>query len=75
VQLRHAALHRRAEAFPLGFAVLTRKGVTAWRRALTELAPDPPIPAAPAASSRPSLPTQIAAELINALAAVALAGT
>jgi hypothetical protein len=55
--------------------VLTRKGVTAWRRALTELAADPPIPAAPAASSRPSLPTQIAAELINALAAVALAGT
>jgi hypothetical protein len=55
--------------------VLTGKGVTAWRRAVTELAPDPPIlPAAPGVSTRPALPTQIAAELINALAAVALAG-
>jgi len=29
--LRHAALHARGDAFPLGFAVLTRRGVTAWR--------------------------------------------
>jgi hypothetical protein len=56
--------------------VLTRKGVTAWRRALTDLASDQPTAAAPAAAApRPSLPAQIAAELINALAAVALAGT
>jgi hypothetical protein len=56
--------------------VLTGKGVTAWRRALTDLAPGPPIrAAAPATPARPSLPAQITAELINALAAVALAGT
>src|SRR6202035_1263857 len=29
-QLRHAALHARGEAFPLGLGVLTSKGVTAW---------------------------------------------
>jgi len=28
-QLRHAALHARATAFPLGLGVLTSKGVTA----------------------------------------------
>ena len=33
-QLRHAALHARASAFPLGLGVLTGKGVTAWRRLL-----------------------------------------
>ncbi len=38
-QLRHAALHERASAFPLGLDVLTGKGITAWRRALTHLAP------------------------------------
>ena len=38
-QLRHAALHARAEAFPLGLGVLTGQGVTAWRRALAELVP------------------------------------
>ena len=36
-QLRHAALHTRAEAFPLGLGVLARGGVTAWRRALASL--------------------------------------
>ena len=36
-QLRHAALHARAEAFPLGLGVLTGKGVTAWRHALAGL--------------------------------------
>jgi hypothetical protein len=55
--------------------VLTRKGVTAWRRALSELAPGSAPTGAPAAAPRPALPTQIAAELINALTAVALAGT
>ena len=38
-QLRHAALHARATAFPLGLGVLTGKGVTAWRRVLSCLAP------------------------------------
>src|SRR5712691_11933361 len=47
-QLRHAALHARARAFPLGFGVLTRGGVTAWRHALAGLAPAGPGAAAPA---------------------------
>jgi hypothetical protein len=38
-QLRHAALHARAEAFPLGLGVLTGKGVTTWRRTLADLIP------------------------------------
>ncbi len=41
-QLRHAALHARATAFPLGLGVLTGKGVTAWRHALAGLAPATP---------------------------------
>jgi hypothetical protein len=57
--------------------VLTRQGVTAWRRALTELTPDtrpaPTATAAPAAAAAVSTP--ISAELVNALAAVVLAGT
>ena len=57
-QLRHAALHARAEAFPLGFGVLTGKGVTAWRHALASLAPAGPGTAAPAASRpAPAPPT------------------
>jgi hypothetical protein len=78
--LRHAALHARAEAFPLGFAVLTRGGVTAWRHALAGLAPAGPGTAAPACQpprTRPAqaggLPAPVAAQLINVLAAVALA--
>ncbi len=70
-------MHARAEAFPLGFAVLTRKGITAWRRALTDLTSERPLAAtAPATTTATSssLPAQIAAELIDALAAVALAG-
>lgn len=80
-QLRHAALHARAEAFPLGFAVLTRRGVIGWRRAL----PDPhPTPASTApvvgpgatspASPAVAVPAAVAAELVDALAAVVLAG-
>ena len=38
-QLRHAALHARAEAFPLGLGVVARGGVTAWWHALAGLAP------------------------------------
>jgi hypothetical protein len=54
-------------------AVLTRKGVTAWRRALTTLTPD--TRPAPSATAPPVVPTPICAELINVLAAVVLAGT
>jgi hypothetical protein len=56
-------------------AVLTRQGVTAWRRALTDLTSDTrpaPTAAAPAAQA---VPAPICAELVNALAAVVLAGT
>ena len=80
-QLRHAALHARAEAFPLGLGVLTGKGVTAWRHALASLTPARPGVAAPAVpppgTDHPTppagLPAPLAAELINVLAAVALA--
>ena len=78
-QLRHAALHTRAEAFPLGLGVLARGGVTAWQRALASLAiPQPGTACAARPPSRPRpgrLPVPVAAELISALAAVALAGT
>jgi hypothetical protein len=80
-QLRHAALHARAEAFPLGFGVLARGGVTAWRHALAGLAPaGQQATAAPAlwppgtqAAPASGLPVPVAAELISALAAVTLA--
>ena len=49
--LRHAALHARAEAFPLGFAVLTRRGVTGWRRALSEVSANQSSPAMPCSPS------------------------
>ena len=79
-QLRHAALHARGQAFRLGLGVLTGKGVTAWQRALASLAvpqPGPPgrPPGAAPASQPATLPAPAAAELISALAAVALAGT
>jgi hypothetical protein len=76
--LRHAALHARAQAFPLGFGVLTGKGVTAWQRALASLTspqPAPPAPLAAVPGQAGRLPAPVAAELISALAAVALAGT
>jgi hypothetical protein len=37
-ELRHAALHARGQAFPLGLGVLAGKGVTAWQRTLASLA-------------------------------------
>ena len=62
--------------------MLTRGGVTAWRRALAGLTPAGPGMAAPAArppGTHPAhaagLPAPVAAELISVLAAVALAGT
>ena len=78
--LRHAALHARATAFPLGLGVLAGQGVTAWRHALAGLAPaGPAAPAARPPGPQPAqaagLPAPVAAELISALAAVALAGT
>lgn len=68
-QLRHAALHARAEAFPLGISVLTGKGVTAWQRALATAAPAP----ATRATAPAELPP-LAAELIGILAGLALGG-
>jgi len=84
-QLRHAALHARASAFPLGLGVLTGKGVIAWRRVLARLASSSGA-RTPAAPLRPGerisqtsapLPGPAATELIHALAglAIALAGT
>jgi hypothetical protein len=79
-QLRDAALHARAAAFPLGLGVLIGKGVTAWRRLLAHLtsatAPNTSPPAARAQALALS-PDPVATELIHALAAiaVALAGT
>jgi hypothetical protein len=64
--------------------VLTSKGVTAWRNAITSLAPaaSPAQPARPAAlaggalpGSRPALPAALTAELISVLAGLVLAGT
>jgi hypothetical protein len=58
--------------------VLAGKGVTAWQRALASLGiPQPAPPARPAAipGQAGRLPAPVAAELISALAAVALAGT
>jgi len=77
-QLRHAAMHARGEAFPLGLGVLAGKGVIAWHRALASLATaGRPTPAVSLAAARPAalLPPGLAGELISVLAAVALAGT
>ncbi|MHB8275694.1 MAG: hypothetical protein ACYDC9_13205 [Dermatophilaceae bacterium] len=84
-QLRHAALHCRAQAFPLGFGMLRNRGVTGWRRALATLSATtgagvgtPPTDLAPCGrpvSAVNALPAPVTTELINILAAVALAGT
>jgi hypothetical protein len=65
--------------------VLTGKGVTAWRNAITDLAPaaSPAQPAprpspagmTPPASHLPALPAHLATELISVLAGLVLAGT
>jgi len=70
-------VHARAQAFPLGLAVLTSKGLIGWTRVLAELSPtptaptpepvDPPTPATP--------PTVVTRELIGILAALALVPT
>src|SRR5260221_701478 len=67
----------RAEGSPPGLGVLARGGVPAWRHALAGLAPAGQGTAGPPGTGRaPSarLPVPVAAELISALAAVALAG-
>lgn len=90
-QLRDAVLHDRARAFPFGLGILIGKGVTAWHRLLTHLSPstprtspDPTRPPTEAThpGSTPGLspdvvPQVVAAQLVHALAAVAvaLAGT
>ena len=73
-QLRHAALHARAEAFPLGLGVLTQQG-----RHCLAACPGQPGPRAATAGRRPPpgpprSPPGSQQELISALAAVALAG-
>jgi hypothetical protein len=59
--------------------MLAGKGVTAWQRALASMAVPQPAPARwtsrTAAAHPPALPAPVTAELISALAAVALAGT
>jgi hypothetical protein len=73
--LRHAALHARSEAFPLGLAVLTRQGLTAWTHVLAELTPTPTAPT-PAATHAPPLPcAALTRELVNILAALTLVST
>jgi hypothetical protein len=74
-QLRHAALHARAEAFPLGLAVLTRHGLTAWTRTLTELAPVPNPPAPTPADPPGAAPAAVTRELVSILTALTLAPT
>jgi len=80
-QLRHAALHARAEAFPPGLGVLTGKGVTAWRNAIASLTPAasparvPPPADRTLPGDRPAPPAALTAELISVLAGLVLAGT
>jgi hypothetical protein len=73
-ELRHAALHARGGAFPLGLGVLAGKGVTAWQRTLASLAVPQQAPAGRPPGTAPAAPPAAAAELISVLAAVALAG-
>lgn len=71
--LRHAALHARASAFPLGLAVLIGKGVAAWLTALTDVIG--PLRRAPVCGSldrSPALPADLTSELVNILAAMTL---
>jgi len=56
--------------------VLTGKGVTAWRTAITDLTPaSASTPAAPAGEPGSALPAGLTAELIHILAALTLAST
>jgi hypothetical protein len=70
-------VHARAQAFPLGLAVLTSKGLIGWTRVLAELSPTPTAPApAPVDPPTPATPsTVVTRELISILAALALVPT
>ncbi|MFI7644392.1 hypothetical protein [Nonomuraea sp. NPDC049400] len=79
--LRHAALHERANAFPLGLAVLIGKGVATWLTVLTELigplrrAParaPAHVPVSGSLDRSPALPADLTSELVNILAAMTL---
>jgi hypothetical protein len=80
-QLRHAVLHDRARAFPLGLGVLIARGITAWRRLLAGItataatATTATIRPAPGSVPQP-MPTQLTSQLVHVLAdlAVTLAG-
>jgi hypothetical protein len=83
-QLRHAALHHRAQAFPLGLGVLSGNGVIAWHRVVADLTPTTshhaPTPASgiaatPAGEGDRALPVDLTGELVNILAAMTLAPT
>jgi hypothetical protein len=85
-QLRHAALHHRAQAFPLGLGVLSGNGVIAWHRIVAGLAPTTrhpaPTPAggiattpSPAAAGERALPVDLTGELISILVAITLVPT
>jgi hypothetical protein len=84
-QLRHAALHARAEAFGLGLAVLTGNGLVAWTRvcaeptASTRPAHDPSASVetlnGPCAGPRMPDPTALTRELVSILAALAFVPT
>jgi len=54
--------------------VLTRQGVTGWRRALARIAPESSTRHPAAVASAGAVPAPIAAELIDALATLTLAG-
>ena len=57
--------------------MLTRRGIIAWRRTLTEFTPTSARPVPVTAAARAAVitvPAPIAAELVDALAAVTLAG-
>lgn len=69
-------MHARADAFPLGLAMLTRRGVTAWHRTITNMT-DRTAAATPhdaAAESLDTLPTGISIQLIDALAGLTRTG-
>jgi hypothetical protein len=83
-QLRHAALHHRAHAFPHGLGVLAGNGVIAWHRLVADLAPTTSphtltpagaTAAAPPAAQQRAIPADLAGELVNILAAITLAPT
>jgi hypothetical protein len=71
-------VHAHAQAFPLGLAVLTGKGLIGWTRVLAELSPTPtaPVPASvdPPTPAMPP-PAAVTRQLVAILAALALTPT